>query len=193
MSPFLRLTLGDHLRDRGFEIIEAENGQQGLELFRLHSPDLVTLDLRMSPVSGQEVLEAIRDIDRNIPVIIISRHGQMHDAVLALRAGAFDYCKSPSLIWPYLTIRSTVLLSTVHRAVATPIYPAHFWRIPCSIHKILRTLLLQIKMYDIFRYCEAIAKSSESVLITGETVLVKSFLPKHCTMPVGVLAHPQYH
>lgn len=64
-EPFLRLTLGDHLRDRGFEIIEAENGQQGLELFRLHSPDLVTLDLRMSPVSGQEVLEAIRDIDRN--------------------------------------------------------------------------------------------------------------------------------
>ena len=52
-EPLLRLTLGDHLRDRGFEILEAENGQQGLELFRLHSPDLVTLDLRMSPVSGQ--------------------------------------------------------------------------------------------------------------------------------------------
>ena len=95
-EPLLRLTLGDHLRDRGFEILEAENGQQGLELFWLHSPDLVTLDLRMSPVSGQEVLEAIRNVDRDIPVIIISGHGQMHDAVLALRAGAFDYLQGSS-------------------------------------------------------------------------------------------------
>ena len=36
-EPLLRLTLGDHLRDRGFEILEAENGQVGLELFRLHT------------------------------------------------------------------------------------------------------------------------------------------------------------
>lgn len=48
-EPLLRLTLGDHLRDRGFEIFEAANGQEGLDLFQKHNPDLVTLDLRMSP------------------------------------------------------------------------------------------------------------------------------------------------
>lgn len=94
-EPLLRLTLGDHLRDRGFEILEAANGQEGLDLFQKHNPDLVTLDLRMSPVSGQQVLEAIRNVDCDIPVIIISGHGQMDDVVLALRAGAFDYLQKP--------------------------------------------------------------------------------------------------
>ena len=178
-EPFLRLTLGDHLRDRGFEIIEAENGQQGLELFRLHSPDLVTLDLRMSPVSGQEVLEAIRDIDRNIPVIIISGHGQMHDAVLALRAGAFDYLQKPIIDMAILdhSINRALEHSSLRRCNAnlsssfladTVQHPQNFAHI----------ITANQKMYDIFRYCEAIAKSSESVLITGETGVGKELLAK---------------
>ena len=178
-EPLLRLTLGDHLRDRGFEILEAENGQVGLELFRMHSPDLVTLDLRMSPVSGQEVLEAIRTVDQNIPVIIISGHGQLHDAVLALRAGAFDYLQKPIIDMAILdhSINRALEHSSLRRCNANlsssfladkVLYPQNFAHI----------ITANQKMCDIFRYCEAIAKSSESVLITGETGVGKELLAK---------------
>lgn len=178
-EPLLRLTLGDHLRDRGFEVLEAENGQVGLELFRMHSPDLVTLDLRMSPVSGQEVLEAIRTVDQNIPVIIISGHGQLHDAVLALRAGAFDYLQKPIIDMVILdhSINRALEHSSLRRCNANlsssfladkVLYPQNFAHI----------ITANQKMCDIFRYCEAIAKSSESVLITGETGVGKELLAK---------------
>lgn len=178
-EPLLRLTLGDHLRDRGFEILEAENGQVGLELFRLHNPDLVTLDLRMSPVSGQEVLEAIRIVDQDIPVIIISGHGQLHDAVLALRAGAFDYLQKPIIDMAILdhSINRALEHSSLRRCNAnlSRSFLAEKVQNPQNFAHIITA---NQKMCDIFRYCEAIAKSSESVLITGETGVGKELLAK---------------
>ena len=178
-EPLLRLTLGDHLRDRGFEILEAENGQVGLELFRMHSPDLVTLDLRMSPVSGQEVLEAIRIVDQDIPVIIISGHGQLHDAVLALRAGAFDYLQKPIIDMAILdhSINRALEHSSLRRCNAnlSSSFLAEKVQYPQNFANIITA---NQKMCDIFRYCEAIAKSSESVLITGETGVGKELLAK---------------
>lgn len=74
-EPMLRLTLGDHLRDRGFEVLEADNGQTGLDLFRSRRPALITLDLRMAPMDGHAVLAAIRQEDLDVPVIIVSGQG----------------------------------------------------------------------------------------------------------------------
>ena len=178
-EPLLRLTLGDHLRDRGFEILEAANGQEGLDLFQKHNPDLVTLDLRMSPVSGQQVLEAIRNVDCDIPVIIISGHGQMDDVVLALRAGAFDYLQKPISDMAILdhSISRALEHSSLRRCNAnlSSSFLAEKIQHPQNFAHIITA---NQKMGDIFRYCEAIAKSSESVLITGETGVGKELLAK---------------
>lgn len=54
------------------EVFEAENGLQGVEQFKQHQPDLVFLDLKMPVMNGAEALKAIRDIDNDVPIYIVT-------------------------------------------------------------------------------------------------------------------------
>lgn len=176
-EPMLRLTLGDHLRDRGFEVLEAGDGATGLELFRQRKPALVTLDLRMSPMDGHAVLAAIRQIDLEVPVIIVSGQGQMDDVIRALRAGAFDYLQKPITDMAILDHAVDRALERVAlkrgNAMLSRSFLADGPQRPEDFAEILTT---SPRMRDIFRYCEAVAQSPEPVLITGETGVGKELL-----------------
>ncbi|WCB46492.1 sigma-54-dependent transcriptional regulator [Nitratidesulfovibrio vulgaris] len=178
-EPLLSLTLGDHLRDRGFQVIEASDGQMGLELFHAHTPSLVTLDLRMDPMDGHEVLAAIRKQDQDTPVIIISGQGQMEDVIRALRAGAFDYIQKP-------VYDMTILDHAIDRALERSALRHGNARLSRSFladgpqrpEDFSHILTMNPRMRDIFRYCEAVAQSTEPVLITGETGVGKELLAR---------------
>lgn len=178
-EPMLRLTLGDHLRDRGFEILEAGDGETGLRLYREHSPELVTLDLRMEPMDGHEVLSAIRETDWETPVIIISGQGQFDDVVRALRNGACDYLQKPITDLAILDLAVTRALERVAlrrgNALLSKAFLADELQRPDDFSDILT---VNQRMRDIFRYCEAVARSGEPVLITGETGAGKELLAR---------------
>lgn len=83
------------LQSKGFEVMEAENGQIGLELFREEKPHLILLDLRMPVVNGLEVLSTVTKESPETPVIVISGTEKIADAVEALHLGAWDYVLKP--------------------------------------------------------------------------------------------------
>jgi signal transduction histidine kinase len=78
-----------------YTILQAEDGQEGLEIFRRTSPDLVLTDLRLPKRDGLEVLAVVKHEAPDTPVIIVSGMGTLNDAIKALTLGACDYITTP--------------------------------------------------------------------------------------------------
>jgi DNA-binding response OmpR family regulator len=72
----VRLLYQEELQDEGYEVIVASNGQDGLEKFNHHKPDLITLDIHMVGINGLETLRLIRERSRDIPVILCTAYGE---------------------------------------------------------------------------------------------------------------------
>jgi sigma-B regulation protein RsbU (phosphoserine phosphatase) len=106
----VRASLAAYLEDSEFQVLQASNGLQGLEMFEQDKPDLVICDLRMPQLDGLELLRRLDARDDRTPVIVLSGAGVMGDVVEALRLGAADY-----LIKPLEDL--AVLEHSIHRAL----------------------------------------------------------------------------
>ncbi|KVV15589.1 sigma-54-dependent transcriptional regulator [Flavobacterium sp. TMP13] len=78
-----------------YEVEEAENGLIGLDKIKNNDYDLVLCDIKMPKMDGVEVLEAVKKIKPEIPMVMISGHGDMETAIQTMRMGAFDYISKP--------------------------------------------------------------------------------------------------
>ncbi len=91
----IRFSLRGILEDEGHEVVEAESGEQGLELLGSDIPDMVFLDIWLPGMDGLKVLDTIKADYDGVPVIMISGHGTIETAVKALKKGAFDFIEKP--------------------------------------------------------------------------------------------------
>ncbi len=91
----IRNTLKDILEYEKHEVILAENGEDGLDLFEQEKPDVILCDIKMPNMDGMEVLEKIMSIPYEAPVIMISGHGNIDTAVEAIKKGAYDFIEKP--------------------------------------------------------------------------------------------------
>lgn len=91
----VRRSLRHFLEDLGYDVVEAENGRQGIEQARTAAPDLILLDLRMPELDGLQTLSLLQQEFATIPVIVISGTGDIQEVVEALRRGAWDYLTKP--------------------------------------------------------------------------------------------------
>jgi DNA-binding NtrC family response regulator len=78
-----------------YQVEEAEDGVQGLEKIKNNDYDLVLCDIKMPKMDGEELLEAVKKIKPEIPMVMISGHGDMETAINTMRLGAFDYISKP--------------------------------------------------------------------------------------------------
>ncbi len=78
-----------------YQVEEAEDGVLGLEKIKNSDYDLVLCDIKMPKMDGVEVLEAVKKIKPEIPMVMISGHGDMETAIQTMRLGAFDYISKP--------------------------------------------------------------------------------------------------
>lgn len=78
-----------------FEIHEAENGLQALELFKQQDFDIVLMDVRMPHLNGLEALSQMKEHDPRAFIVIMTAHSNLQDAVAAIREGAYDYVEKP--------------------------------------------------------------------------------------------------
>ncbi len=91
----IRNTLKDVLEYEKYEIDLAEEGSAGVELFSQGAYDVVLCDIKMAKMDGIEVLQKLQELSADVPVIMISGHGNIDTAVDAIKKGAFDFLEKP--------------------------------------------------------------------------------------------------
>jgi DNA-binding NtrC family response regulator len=91
----IRNTLKDVLEYEKYEVDLAEEGSSGIALFEQGTYDVVLCDIKMAKMDGIEVLQKLQEHSADVPVIMISGHGNIDTAVDAIRKGAFDFLEKP--------------------------------------------------------------------------------------------------
>jgi two-component system, NtrC family, nitrogen regulation response regulator NtrX len=105
----IRKTLTEILSYEGYKIEEAGDGEEGLKKFREKAYDVVLCDIKMPKLDGLEFLDKAREVNPDVPVIMISGHGTIETAVEAVKKGAYDYIsKPPDLNRLLITIRNAM-------------------------------------------------------------------------------------
>ncbi len=103
----IRRTLRDILENEGYAIDDAPDGLEGLKLVKNNHYDVILCDIKMPKMDGLEVLDKILESNSDVPVVMISGHGNIDTAVDAIRKGAYDYIsKPPDLNRLLVTIRN---------------------------------------------------------------------------------------
>lgn len=105
----IRTTLSDILSYEGYKIEEAADGLEGINLFKKKTFDVVLCDIKMPKVDGMEFLEQAVEVNPDVPIIMVSGHGNIDNAVEAVKKGAFDFIsKPPDLNRILITIRNAL-------------------------------------------------------------------------------------
>jgi DNA-binding response OmpR family regulator len=91
----LALIVQDNLESRGFMVLHAADGQEGLDLFRQHGPDLIVADVMMPVLDGFSLAEQIRREGATVPIIFLTARGQTADVVRGFELGGSDYVRKP--------------------------------------------------------------------------------------------------
>ncbi|MCZ6601408.1 MAG: sigma-54 dependent transcriptional regulator [Planctomycetota bacterium] len=158
MRDMLRIVF----RDEGHEVLEAADGKEGLEVFQANEIDLVVQDLRMPRMDGLQLLQAIKDTNADVPVIVITAFGDWQSAVEAMRLGAFDYIKKP---FDTDLIRSIIARALEQTAIRKMASKGPIDRVLPPMEFIGNTP----SMRDIFRLIGTVAQTNTTVLIRGES------------------------
>jgi nitrogen regulation protein NR(I) len=161
-EPNLRKILSHQLSRDGYDVLTAEDGEQGLALLREHHIDLVITDLKMPKVDGMTLLKRALDEEPELPIVLITAHGTIDTAVEALKTGAFDFVTKPFDKDEVRQIVAKALKTRELRgADATPTATssgARFGIIGASPG-----------IADLYSILERVADTPTTVLITGES------------------------
>jgi DNA-binding NtrC family response regulator len=110
----IRKTLTEILSFEGYKIDEAADGEEGLKKFKEKSYDAVLCDIKMPKLDGIEFLQKAADTSPDVPIIMISGHGNIETAVEAVKKGAYDFIsKPPDLNRLLITIRNAMERSSL--------------------------------------------------------------------------------
>ncbi len=158
------------MRSAGYtHVVTCGDSRQAMEMLEKHGASLVVLDMMMPHITGEELLSLIRERYPQIPVVMLTAINEVETAVDCMKSGAYDYLVKP--------VDKTRLVTTVKNALAgsaimaenralresllndTVQHPEHFEEIVTG----------HSGMFAVFRYMEAVGRTSLPVLITGET------------------------
>jgi len=166
----IRKTLTEILSFEGYKIEEAADGEEGLMKFKEKNYDLVLCDIKMPKLDGIEFLQKAGEINADVPVIMISGHGNIETAVEAVKKGAYDYIsKPPDLNRLLITIRNAMDKSSL--VTETKVLKRKVSRVQemigesAPIKKIKETI-------------EKVAPTDARILITGENGVGKELVAR---------------
>ncbi len=166
----IRKTLGEILSYEGYKIDEAADGEEGLKKIREKNYDVVLCDIKMPRIDGIEFLDRINEINRDVPVIMISGHGTIETAVEAVKKGAYDYIsKPPDLNRLLITIRNA--MDKTDLVTETKVLRRKVSRVEEMIGE--SAPILKIK-----ETIEKVAPTDARILITGENGVGKELVAR---------------
>jgi two-component system, NtrC family, response regulator AtoC len=168
----LRWVLGAIVGREGHEVLQAGDGAEALELLQKHVVHLLITDLRMPRMDGMELLRRARQEWPDVPVVIITAHGTVENAVEAVKLGAFDYIEKP---FEHEQIRQVVRKALQHEAAAQadarPLEPQP----GCGRYSLVGQ---SPAIQQVFALIEKVADTPSTVLITGESGTGKELVAK---------------
>ncbi|MFZ6006229.1 MAG: sigma-54-dependent transcriptional regulator [Nitrospirota bacterium] len=157
----IRESLSGILEDEGYDVLTASSGEDALAITKEHMPDIVFLDVWLPEMDGLETLPRLKEIDANIPVIMISGHGNIEIAVKATRLGAYDFLEKP------LSLEKVII--TAKRALERKILEEENRSLKENIIKKCRLIGDSEKIRTLRQQIEMAAQSNSRVLILGES------------------------
>jgi len=163
-EPNYLIVLSELLRDEGFEVFTANNGEEALQTVRTTDLDLIITDMRMPGLDGLGLLRAAKELNPALPIIMVTAFGEVEMAVAAMKAGAYNYLTKPfnndelvlntqKAIEHYAIVRENIRLREEMR---------HRTAFSNMVGK-------NKKMQAIYTLIEKVAPTSTSVLISGES------------------------
>jgi DNA-binding NtrC family response regulator len=170
----IREGLGRALELDGYDVHLAEDGRQAMDLLGKKTIDLVLTDLRMPKVSGEELLKHIAGTQPNLPVIVLTGHGTVENAVVAMRHGAYDFLTKPvNLDRLSLLVKRALenrVLALEHQALKEEVSKLEKKR------KFAQLIGKSAPMQRVYELINQVAASRASVLITGESGVGKELV-----------------
>ena len=110
----IRKTLSEILTYEGYKVEEAADGAEGFKMYQGKAYDAVLCDIKMPKMDGLEFLEKAKEINPDVPIIMVSGHGNIDTAVEAVKKGAYDYIsKPPDLNRLLITLRNALDKTTL--------------------------------------------------------------------------------
>jgi len=166
----IRKTLAEILSYEGYKIEEAADGEEGLKKFSNAIFDVVLCDIKMPKMDGIEFLEKARELNPDVPIVVISGHGNIETAVEAVKKGAFDYISKP----PYLNR----LLITLRNALDKQILVTETKVLKRKVSKVQQMVGNSLPIQKIKNTSEKVAQTDARVLITGENGVGKELVAR---------------
>ncbi len=157
----LRTQVAGMLRARGYQVDEASNGVEALEKLQANNYPLVLCDVKMPEMDGLEFLRHVREQQYSTAVALITAHGNIRDAIEAIREGAFDYVEKPVSETQLLALveKAERAFEMIHRIrYSAPLMPGEGRECVGNSHSMKR----------VFSLVERLTRVNTSVLIRGE-------------------------
>ncbi|MDW3220819.1 MAG: response regulator transcription factor [Acidimicrobiales bacterium] len=171
-EPAFREGLRQALKQEGFIVHLAADGEEALEVWRAYKPDVVLLDVMLPRMSGIDVCRAIRAVDET-PVIMVSARNEEIDAVVALEVGADDYVAKPYRVRELVARMRTVLRRASVAAPASEedtVLEAAGVRLDRERHEVTRDgelVQLPLKEFDLL----ALLMENQGLVVTRQTLI----------------------
>ena len=166
----IRKTLNEILGFEGYKIEEAADGEEGLKKFQSGTYDVVLCDIKMPKLDGIEFLAKALAINADIPIIMISGHGNIETAVEAVKKGAFDFIsKPPDLNRLLITIRNAIDKTDLVKEAKV---------LKRRVSKVQEIIGESAPIQKIKETIEKVAPTEARVMITGENGSGKELVAK---------------
>lgn len=161
------------LKREGYEVMTAQNGRVALDLLKTKNADLIITDIQMPEMSGMELLAQVKEIDIDIPIIMVTAFGSTDTAVEAMKLGAFDYIQKPFKIDEVKIIIAEALEKRNLKVENTRLKKELGSKY--TFENIIGAAPSMLRIYDMIK---RVANTKSSVLITGESGTGKELIAR---------------
>ena len=163
-EPNYLVVLSELLKEEGFEVFTAQSGEDGLKIAKENDLDLIITDMRMPGMDGLELLKTVKSFNQDLPIIMVTAFGEVEKAVVAMKAGAYNYLAKP--------FSNDELLVNIRKAVEHYSLLRENLRLrdEARIRYGFASIVgKNVRMQEIYNLIEKVAPTPASVLISGES------------------------
>jgi DNA-binding NtrC family response regulator len=170
---FMRSILTKVIKSAGYNTVGAENGREAISLFKKINPDIVLLDYKLPDMNGLEVLHELKKLRNDFNVIMLTAHGNVKDAVKAIKLGAYHYLTKPfdneEILIEINKAYEHLKLNKEVKILKKQIKDLHLNKSVIGESREFRTVLEQV---------DVVAPTGVTVLLQGETGTGKEVIAK---------------